>query len=510
MVNGLSVEIKNFKSILEANIEINKINIVGGVNGSGKSNVSKIFYYFLKANSSKRREYILHEIVDEINTSIDFLDDNWEQDVPTHCSLEDSYSDLSEKLITVKENFDNYYNFAKNKREKLYQEIQTDYEDIVCKLSHEDIDINFSKSLDIGCYKKFLDFKKLIDENYLEDYFKDLFDQIDEYFNLNNHYREEKRLSQIDTLLNDYFIEDDNPVLSKKIMDIIGKNEGFSEFNHQYDKFGLKIDFQVDFMTNERINAFEYFFENGFISDVKYIDNISILDYNEFHNEEVPLYSLELIEDLNLKRDKNLKSILPTDMDDKKSKIESEEIINILNKIENLIKGNFGDFGVFESKIQIQHDTFLNNLIKFNKDSTLGFSESAVSSGIKQLAIIQILLFNNKIKRNSFLIWDEPEVNLHPKWQFELAEILVLLAKELNVTLYINSHSPMFIESIDAFCEFYDMQEDINYYLTEKTQKEFKFNFIKINSDELYKIYDNLGSPYDLINRLRLRKRLDR
>ena len=64
------------------------------------------------------------------------------------------------------------------------------------------------------------------------------------------------------------------------------------------------------------------------------------------------------------------------------------------------------------------------------------------SSGIKQLGIIQMLLNNRKLSENSFLIMDEPEVNLHPEWQVKFAEIIILLAKELNITIYINTHSP--------------------------------------------------------------------
>jgi len=115
---------------------------------------------------------------------------------------------------------------------------------------------------------------------------------------------------------------------------------------------------------------------------------------------------------------------------------------------------------------------------------------------------------NAKLKKDDFLIIDEPEVNLHPEWQFKFAEILVLLAKDLNITIYLNSHSPFFIEAIDAFTEFYDMQDDVNYYLTQESENEGKYDFTRIRQDELYKIYDNLGRPYDLIDQLRLRKHL--
>ena len=33
--------------------------------------------------------------------------------------------------------------------------------------------------------------------------------------------------------------------------------------------------------------------------------------------------------------------------------------------------------------------------------------------------------------------------------------------KELDITLYINSHSPIFIESMDAFIEFYGMENEV-------------------------------------------------
>ena len=84
------------------------------------------------------------------------------------------------------------------------------------------------------------------------------------------------------------------------------------------------------------------------------------------------------------------------------------------------------------------------------------------ASGIKQIGIIQLLLSNRKLKENCFLIIDEPEVNLHPDWQFKLANILMLLVKKLNVSIYINTHSPLFIEAINAFSEYYDLDDETN------------------------------------------------
>ena len=87
--------------------------------------------------------------------------------------------------------------------------------------------------------------------------------------------------------------------------------------------------------------------------------------------------------------------------------------------------------------------------------------------------------------------------------------LLALLVKNLNVSLYINSHSPVFIEAIDAFAYYYDLTEDTKYYLSEKSKENEGFNNIfEVNSEELYKIYDNLGNPYDDIDQIRIKKQL--
>ena len=61
-MDKLIININDYKSINKANIEINKLNVVSGVNGSGKSTVGRIFYSFLKGNSTKRKNYFIKRI----------------------------------------------------------------------------------------------------------------------------------------------------------------------------------------------------------------------------------------------------------------------------------------------------------------------------------------------------------------------------------------------------------------------------------------------------------------
>jgi predicted ATP-dependent endonuclease of OLD family len=83
-----------------------------------------------------------------------------------------------------------------------------------------------------------------------------------------------------------------------------------------------------------------------------------------------------------------------------------------------------------------------------------------VSVGIKTFLIIKRLLELGEIKERDILIFDEPENHLHPAWQLQFAEILVLLQKEFNLTILLATHSPYFLESIEAYSEKHGIRKE--------------------------------------------------
>ena len=154
---------------------------------------------------------------------------------------------------------------------------------------------------------------------------------------------------------------------------------------------------------------------------------------------------------------------------------------------------------------EIYSDEFFKDLNDFKSFSPEAvFSMENTASGLKQLATIQILLDNNELTKNSFLILDEPEINLHPGFQVEFAEILVLAARDLNITLYINTHSPFFAEAIEAYSRYYNLIDDTNFYLTEKVDGIDKYNYNLLDNDEIIEVYDNLGNPFDIIHKIKV------
>lgn len=244
--------------------------------------------------------------------------------------------------------------------------------------------------------------------------------------------------------------------------------------------------FSADFLEN-KVNSDDAFKSKGSVDiyDAFYIDSFSIFDINNkssiissrrfSYYDHVEYLKLMLQDDV----DESIELF-----DEKRSK----NIIDVEDRIEEIINGKIEfDKGRFTYVSEGSDPCAMNN----------------TASGIKQIGVIQLLLANRKLKEDSFLIIDEPEVNLHPDWQFKLARILILLAKELNITIYVNTHSPMFIEAIEVFTKYYDFEDETFYYLTKPDVQGFKFKYI--DPDDLYELYDQLSEPYSVLDGYRLK-----
>jgi len=135
---------------------------------------------------------------------------------------------------------------------------------------------------------------------------------------------------------------------------------------------------------------------------------------------------------------------------------------------------------------------------KFEEDNLSGFIFNKggkkikllnTAMGIKYFGLIQVLENNNYLYNGQVLILDEPEVHIHPKWQLEMAKIIVELVKN-GVKILVNSHSPYIIEAL----ELYSSKEKINsnFYLAEEKDE---YAIISDVTDNLEPIYSKLAQP---------------
>lgn len=302
----------------------------------------------------------------------------------------------------------------------------------------------------------------------------------------------EQELSQLNILLD---LKDDKKAIYEYIIHTLleiefdGPEQIVNNFNNsEVNLYGKKKDciFKNKIITKE--NRSDVKLSNDFldcigITEVSYIETPYIFDFFTAVDYDFPFFRANNYHQKLLMR--KLRDV--PNKEDVYDKVVNKKIIQFKEKIDKLIDGHFN----FDKDKQD---------FNFEKDNK-SFTIKNTAAGLKQIGIIQLLLENRKLLEKSYLIMDEPEVHLHPEWQIKLAEIIVLLAKDLDITLYINSHSPQFIEAIEVYSKYNDIQDETNFYITQK-EENGKFIIDKIENNEIKKIYKNLGDPYDIIDEI--------
>ena len=128
----------------------------------------------------------------------------------------------------------------------------------------------------------------------------------------------------------------------------------------------------------------------------------------------------------------------------------------------------------------------------FQRDNE-SISIKNTASGIKVFGLLQILLNNEIIGKNTMLIFDEPENHLHPKWQLKLAEFLVYLASQ-GVNVLVSSHSPYMIEALKRYADRDGLKDQQGFFLAENRRIEDK--------DQLSEIFQVLAEPFEIFRQM--------
>ncbi|MCL1863525.1 MAG: ATP-binding protein [Defluviitaleaceae bacterium] len=117
-----------------------------------------------------------------------------------------------------------------------------------------------------------------------------------------------------------------------------------------------------------------------------------------------------------------------------------------------------------------------------------------VSTGLKTFIIIKTLIMNNCLKSGDILILDEPEIHLHPEWQIALAELIVLIQKDFNVVMLINTHSLYFLRAVEVYAIKHCIEKKCKYY-------QCDVNAATINdvTDKIDEIYKTMAYPLQLL-----------
>ncbi|MDR0911002.1 MAG: AAA family ATPase [Methanobrevibacter sp.] len=484
------LELKNFGIVNNASINLGSfdlsknskgsLNVVGGPNNSGKTTIAKVLYSFLATFSNEAINIYDNEIkksIDLLISDIDLTKFKLRREIYPTVDKEDKISyinsinsvsftifkDKNSKDYSNLSHFLDALNDFKFKFQGLIDENNFDYEILLenifgLKKTIEQSEfgisivskrieniINGIESKDDFLVAIFENFEMFLSQEFGKNDYKNFFKDIENFENNDNN--------------NDLF----------KILNLCLHCGSHKEIILGYNGNG-------GFITSANASKFH-------IGDIYYIETPYILDfYNSMVHDYYPNY-----------HQNSLIETLISPKDDEWIFKRNDGNNNKINEDNNVING------------EIIFDNDNEQFVFVNDDGDI-ITANNVAAGIKTIGILQNL-FSRNLDDNSVIIMDEPEVNLHPKLQVELARIIIEKIANDKIHFHINTHSPQFIESIQSYSKLYGLK-DVNYYVTKEVDSSGKFNFIpsnssdlcNVDSDDIDAIFNHLNEAFNVID----------
>lgn len=428
----MKLKLHNILKIEDADIEIGGLTVLTGENNSGKSTVGKILFSILKAANNVRQ-------IDKMKT----------------------VSLIRAELIFLKKMF------HRSKDASILDDIQNLSLNLVDKV----IDVNhLHQILDIEAEKR--------------EFTSRMFAMM------------RSRLSRIDALI----VKLDNPeVAVKDEFESIAKSE-FMEPLNSYGSMESAILFHDD-TTDADGSDIEICLYDGKVDRVRLWGNSSLEDVTYI---ESPLYlhilnTLRLTSPIQTASLRGLPSALRRDNIPYHLADMADKILSGSDELSELFSHDFYDVD-YSGQLAEINSVIGGEFVLNNKTKQLSFKQNghvvppiSVASGIKSFGVLQRLIQTDSISTFKMLIWDEPEIHLHPDWQIVFCKLIIeLVAKGMPIV--VSSHSPYFVQALRYFASAKGIEKDVKYYMAEESSGT-KLSTIKEVTNDLNRVFTLLAAP---------------
>lgn len=437
----MDIEVKNFGTIADAHVHIGGLTVITGENDTGKSTVGKILFSIVKAIA--RYEFDLEE-------------------------------DKDARLLSLTENL--YFSIIR-------RSINLTANSVVRDLFHP---------------KKFISQLKLDPGAALHERYNTLNELLKDSSISNLMYSgASNKLEEIRQIIEEP--DDELSVMNRAI----GK-AFYSEFRGEIVPKGMldplkpvvKVNdgatplISINWVSDTKFK-FEFGDELGY-SDATYVESPAIIQYHNLAQMSKTLFEF--------KEGMTGRATVPLHIKDLSNKL-SDSIYN-LYVFNNLFEDVESDL---HSQISARINAAFGGEISYDNEKydflltrdNYSVASSNVASGVKSLGILDMLLKGGHAEDNNLLILDEPEVNLHPKWQVLYCELICDLVYA-GVDVIITTHSPYVIDALKHFADKKRIEH--SFYLATKYPNDKLTTFVNITDDISHAI-DLLAEPLRVLNK---------
>ncbi|WP_407270118.1 AAA family ATPase [Radiobacillus sp. PE A8.2] len=434
---------RNIGMLQEADIDVSGLVVIAGENDTGKSTIGKLIYSIVRAFSKYEDEFeedrlksllnLAEEIYFKIRSEVDFKEN------PT---LRSSFGIEFFDEITNAEKLENMIIIIEDKRQLLNS-------------------VELDEEIKTWIDKKFIEMIEIV------------------HLNLEDNLVKQQALNKV---LSSEF----DGQIKNKFLDGEAKVTGY-EGSNQLFSFKLNDEETINFQYNDQLYFTEVIYlESPYVLQFKnqssaYRTSSRGLFLPPVRQKVQSVFPLHIYDLFSIMNQRPIVDYSLTDVVNQK--------VDVRKKINQLISEIIG--GNFSFNQEKKEFLYKRNVSSQSVDVKL----NNIATGIKSFGILQLLTQVIPTPSRSILTIDEPEVHLHPNWQIKYAQLLVLLVKELDITIIVNSHSPYFIEAMKVYSDKYNLDKKTKFYLTEKNESNYS-STVKNVTNELEVIFEKLTEPF--------------
>lgn len=423
-------KLSDYHAIKKAAISIDGITVLSGINGCGKSTLSKWLYYIVNG-ANLYDEFIYDRYVSQIQnifTRLNFTRRDIDRDADHSNSL--FFREASSRISSLKST-------GKDDNVEIIQDIAEKVIERFCGI----------------LYKYLKDSPSQTKMERVFVFFGIKYDEGDDLDNVLSFLRSAE-LSEIERIKDNYFESkkkrsmDDFLMLVRNKFDIDETNPN----NINVEEDGVKL------------------FQKGNVGNLYNLTKAIYVD--------TPMAVSEEGKDDNVFWN-DLKSLM---LDENKDFAGTDAYKKIIRRITHLMNG----------RVDVEKDDFGQKELHFVGEDGLNIKLDKTATGFKSFSYILRLLENGYLNEKTLLLIDEPEAHLHPQWIVEFAHILVLLNKETGAKIMLASHNPNMVDAINAIARKENIEDRTHFYLAEESEQRFKYIYKDLgqNIEEIFKSFN--------------------
>ncbi len=434
--------LRDYHAIKEAEISIDGITVLSGINGCGKSTLSRWLYYLIKG-ATRFESLLFTDYFSRIEFLIDRMQVACTEVERVQRFTNQSVVEISKSLNEMKEAVSKTTVFSSKDIMKLQEVLLRSIQ-----LVEEFLSYSVVSELSPERKKRIV---KYFDET-LDDYSEESIHKIFDKYKKSVNEWTEKHLTKIE----------ERPINAFK--EVLLYNFGIS--GKDFPALIQLMEDGVEIMEEEYLGRIFN------LHNVIYIDSPMSITTETTDNvfwRELSWLSLE----------------------DSKAE-NSQEIQILLRIIKNLLGG----------EVIVEENKFFNSkyLTFQTGDKKTRFALREAATGYKTFAYLQRLLENGYLNKETLLLIDEPEVYLHPQWIVEFARLLVLFHKKLGLKIVIASHNPDMVAAIRDISKKEGVLENVNFYVAQPDEENSQQFVYKDLGQDVEEIFKSFNKALDSIN----------